>query len=572
MSAFIVSRKWWIIAGASFLVLALAFVSILWIIDGIARHSRAQALDHVSSLISSGRWERAWREIEFHRSRNPDDVAWMAERARLLTVLSAPGAPEAWETVVQLDSSNLEYRSAWTLSLVQARRFQEAETVLAEWKKDAQSGHAFLNASLALAFAQGRDADAWNAARALLELDPHSKPYQLNLAKLQLLLTPKEADEARRTLWNLAASAGLRSEALRTLAADAIRRGDAGGPEAVLRALGFAPGVLPDDSAPLSDRILALEVRKQADIPTPVESLEGIWAESVAHHRDLYRLVSMMTVMGYGGTVITWLNEQTPKLEWAYPLGFALAEAAFTARREDLVARELKDLDWGYFEPVRAFTLARAVRQPNVRKIMLDRALAGCDDSTTRLMQLFQISRTWAWEAGNLHLLRALLLEQGESRQLLLDWMRDLEAMGRTRTLLAATELHLEMMPGDALGLNNRAYFKALLNEDLNAALADVRKARRAMPEVPAIQATEAFVLARLGRYAEAETLLQGLAPASGPSHLLVAALIQLGRGDDFASSLSASLESVSYRLPEEREIRERILEAEGSQSTLESP
>jgi len=554
-------KRFWLYA-VLLLALAVAFVlGARSLFQFVSERNRERALEDVSGSIANHAWQKAHRELEFYRARYPDDVELMAEQARFLTILSSRQAPEAWERVLQQRPENLEYRRAWILALLQSGRIDDARRILDAWDLDAQSGAPYLAAKLAVAFAEGNNAAALNAAKTLRELEPEARGHQLNLAKLDLMVNPQSKD-ARRQLWELTAHEETRFEALKALVSNVLQTQDHPYADRLLEELesdGMAPR---NDPEKIEERFLELEFRQRLNRPVSELQLKALWEPLSNHLGRLYRLVGLMNASGRADLVVEWLGSGPDPAYWEYPLGFALAESGLAAGQEAWVTRGLKDSNWGSQEALRKLALARAAPLPRIQTILLESALSLCDGDENRIHGLLEISRIWGWDTGTQFFLRAIGPESTRAVPALRAWMRDLEQNGRTRGLLMATELQLDWRPEDPIGLNNAAYIKALLNEDLASALQQVQKARRLRPDIPGIRTTEGMVLARTGRTDEAQTILDGLPESqkNRGSGLLLQALILEGGGGPAGPGFAPRLRQAQFAWPEERSIQEKFL------------
>lgn len=111
------------------------------------------------------------------------------------------------------------------------------------------------------------------------------------------------------------------------------------------------------------------------------------------------------------------------------------------------------------------------------------------------------------------------------------------QKIGQLKKCYAAYARSLRLNPDNASVLNNYAYHLSVEGQQLDLALQMAQKANRLSPDNPTFIDTEAWVLFKLGRYVDAQMLMQrviALDPKPSPEVLLHYGDILYELGDDF--------------------------------------
>jgi Tfp pilus assembly protein PilF len=408
-----------------------------------------------------------------------------------------------------------------------------------------------------LARAQGNSAEQEQQFAAAVRKEPGNDLYQFNLAALQIHSSDAgKSAKARDTLERLSKLAPYRTGALRALLNDAVARNDPVAADNFAQQLQMSPEVT------FGDCLLCLNFYRKLDEKKFRLLLERVKPFAARQPADLAALMDWMSQNGLAGEVAKWADKLSPKKLASPPVSAAVAHAYANTKNWPDLKRWTRGGSWGDNEYLRLAYQAIAIRHLERNDDEKFQALwAAAEQAASEQPER---ERTLARLASERNLER-------ESEQL---WWRlanhppmrreALEALRRFYRLNNNLEklysvlqrLH-QSSPNEAPIAADLARLGIALGQDIERSHQLAGEAFQRAPNEVNCAVTYAFSLARLGRIADAQAVIQKLPPDQlhDPHAAVYTALLlaQAGQLDAARDYLAAAEDGKIY--PEEKNL-----------------
>src|ERR1041385_1696973 len=421
-------------------------------------------------------------------------VAWREQIARLL-----PKDPE----------SQLNFASA-ALRFGKLDFAREALNRVSPGDRDSAAFHVVAGW---LARAEGNFAEQEEQFAAAVTKEPQNDLYQFNLAALQIHSKDTEKSKnARNTLERLSTIVQYRTGALRALLNDAVDRNYRPAADNFAQQLQMSPEVT------FGDYLLCLNFYRKLDEKKFRQLLEKVKPFAARDASDLASLIEWMNQNRLAGEVLKWVDKLPRTQLNSPPAGVAVADAYATLKGWSRLKRWTRGGDWGDAEYLRLAYDAiaeRHLRSGNTSQFeeLWRSAVRSSADDPEQTLTLARLA-TKSQLANQAEELWVGVEENPTMRREALDNLRELyRARNETTKLYSVLERLHESSPNEApitadlgrLGLN--------LNENIERSHQFAREAYDRAPNDISCALTYAFSLHRLGRNAEALSIVQGLPP-----------------------------------------------------------
>lgn len=487
------------------------------------------------------------------------------EACRLMAQLAeTSGSPAVliWRSkVVDLQPNSLDDRLALAQSALRFRDYAVATNALTGVLEADQKTVAYHNVAGAVSAAINQPAQAEAHFVEALRLDSLNAAVQLNLAVVRLAGTNTSAlSDARAALKTIAANptnGALRCQALRELAADAMRY------KQRETALALTAQLLQETNAVFRDRLMRLEVLNETRSPEFKTALAGFQREAATNTANIFDLATWQLGKLGPSDTLTWLRTLPSEVQTNLPVPFVIADCQSLLQDWKGLQASLEEQRWGDFEFIRYALKARALRGQGLdgaAKAEWELALKAANNQKETLSRLFRLAAQWKWESEAEEILWNIVNRYPSEKWAVQVLSQALYVGGRTRPLLSLYNQELKRSPSD-LGLKNNVAMSALLLEANE--LKPFEMAREVYEKAStnaAFASTYAFALHLQGKDAEALKVMQTLSPArlEDPSIAGYYGLILKATGDTEKAKVYLNWAFKGSMLPEERKIMER--------------
>lgn len=391
----------------------------------------------------------------------------------------------------------------------------------------------------------------WSRAAAL---EQENKSYQLQLALS--LLRRDEADRREKALsilQELRRDQKQRAPATRALIADAASH------RATEPVLAWAEELQKYPEATFRDRLLYLDVLRQAHASKFSEYLTRLEHEVASKPADLAALLTWMNASGLSLLGIDYARTLPEGQRTKWPVNLALSEAYVKVADWSRLADAIKNQDWGQYEFLRHGYLALAARKQN-KGAIADQEWLMAQKQANQPQNLSALARSateWGWKKEALDVLWTLADQAQTQNEALEELYRRYLAANDTPGLYRVLQRLAALKPEDADIANNLAQVALLLNVDLARAEKIAAEIYAKQPANPAYATTYAFSLFRKGNGNGALEIMSKL-PADSLNDPAVAAyyaflLAESGRIDQARELVSRT--NPAKLLPEEKEL-----------------
>ncbi len=493
----------------------------------------------------------------------PDHPAANLRMAVLADKIRSPEAPHYWKRVAEIEPENLDHHLARYQSALQQRRMDEAAAALDFVPEPLRADSGYWWARRGLAHAARDSGAAETALRRILEIDP-GDPRATVLLDLILFESgdPREADDARRRLGQLAPGHPERLTALRRIIRHHIERGEFGLAEVWAVELWNAP------EATFEDRVAAWRGMGEAGAPDFWNYLEELQDEAG-------RGVAGMTVMladfliryGKAEEAVRWLTELPEGLRETPDVQIVTAEALIRLEEWEELELQLIPRNWERLDYMRLAFLARSSRERGLGgsfRAEWSRATSAAALVQDGLRHLHWLVSRWGWEkeAGD-------LLELAIARAPSDSWLDQAahvhaQFSGNSALALRLWKARHARDSTDFITAAAYARLALLMGEEIENARRLARRAWEKEPANPITRAAHGLSLLQQSQAEEAAALFpvdSGDDPGQSPFHAFHGGIILARAGN--LETAERWLENIRERmvlLPEENALLEETV------------
>jgi thioredoxin-like negative regulator of GroEL len=538
---------------------------------------QTRLLHEAASILQQGRYSEATQTARELLTQHPDSLptlyilAEAAEKQNLEEAISwrdqiARLRPKDPDSQLNLVSAALRFGkldlARKALDQVPARdRDRAAFHVVAGW----------------LASAEGNFAEQEEQFAAAVNKEPKNDLYQFNLAALQIHSSDTEKNaKARENLERLSKLTVYRTGALRALLNDAVERNDLSASDNFAQQLQMSPEVS------FGDYLLCLNFYRKLDEKKFHLLLERVKPFAARNPSDLASLMQWMNQNGLTGEVVKWIEKLPADKLTAPPVSVVVADAYANAKNWTRLKRWTRRGRWGESDYLRLAYQAIATRQLREGAAdEFDKLWGAAEKSTNeqpeRELVLARLASKWTLEQQSEQLwLR--IAEDPPLRREALDALRRLyRGENDTRKLYDVLQRLHETSPNEAPITADLARLGLNLEQRIERSHDLAKEAHDRAPNELNCAVTYAFSLYRLGRSAEALSIIQGL-PADqlhDPHAAVYAALVladtnQIDAAKDYVAAADEEIHPEEKRVLDEA--KAKIASASATQAPAVSP
>jgi len=505
------SKRIWI--GAS-VALVIALAAAVWFgRPAYRRYQAERSFKQARAFLEKGDLNNAALCLRQTLVRNSSNVGAARQMAELATRIRSPAALGWWRRVVELQPA-LENKVLLAAVALQIEKppFPIATQTLEETRTLGQTNVAYHLVAAQRAIRLQESADAQTHLQTAIRLEPTNRQHQLNLAVLRLQSSEAAlAESAQRELTALALDPVLGQHALRSLAAEALRKRRLPEAEALSQQLLALP------QATFEDRLQHLTIlheANQVELPARIEQAQQL-ASSNAPQVAL--MAVWLNTHRRAPEALAWLKTLPAKTRDTLPVPQAEAECFVAARDWEGLLSRLDAQRWDELEFLRLAFVARAHREQGRRGIADScwrRAMNATAARTEYAAQLMQLSAEWGWQGEAEDLSWVVAQRAPQETWPLQALLRHYTATTNTAGLYRVHQALLERDPKSLTLKNNLAMYGLLLNRDLKQACTLAREVYEAEKTNAFFVSTYAFSLHVQGQSPEGLRLMQALPEA----------------------------------------------------------
>jgi predicted Zn-dependent protease len=472
---------------------------------------QTRLLQQADSMLQQGRFTEATQTARELLAQHPDSLpalyvlAEAAEKQNLEEAISWRGQiarlrPKDPDTQLNLVSAALRFG-----------KFDLARKALDQIPANDRDRAAFHVVAGWLAYAEGNFAEQEEQFAAAVKKEPGNDLYQFNLAALEIHSSnPQKNAKARENLERLSKLVPYRTGALRALLNDAVARNDLSAADNFAQQLQMSPEIT------FGDYLLCLNFYRKLDEKKFHLSLERVKPFATKNPSDLASLMEWMNQNGLTGEVVKWIEKLPADKLTSPPAAVTVADAYANAKNWTRLKRWTRKGMWGDSDYLRLAYQAIAIRQSRENAPdEFDKLWRAAEQSTSDQFQpeliLARLASKWNLKKESEQLwLR--IAEDPPLRREALDALRRLYRGNNDNGKLydVLQRLH-ESSPNEAPITADLARLGFNLERNIERSHGLAKEAHDRAPNEVNCAVTYAFSLYRLGRSAEALTIIQGL-------------------------------------------------------------
>ena len=472
---------------------------------------QTRLLQQADSMLQQRRFTEATQTARELLAQHPDSLpalyvlAEAAEKQNLEEAISWRGQiarlrPKDPDTQLNLVSAALRFG-----------KFDLARKALDQIPANDRDRAAFHVVAGWLAYAEGNFAEQEEQFAAAVKKEPGNDLYQFNLAALEIHSSnPQKNAKARENLERLSKLVPYRTGALRALLNDAVARNDLSAADNFAQQLQMSPEIT------FGDYLLCLNFYRKLDEKKFHLSLERVKPFATKNPSDLASLMEWMNQNGLTGEVVKWIEKLPADKLTSPPAAVTVADAYANAKNWTRLKRWTRKGMWGDSDYLRLAYQAIAIRQsrenaPDEFDKLWRAAEQSTSDQFQRELILARLASKWNLKKESEQLwLR--IAEDPPLRREALDALRRLYRGNNDNGKLydVLQRLH-ESSPNEAPITADLARLGFNLERNIERSHGLAKEAHDRAPNEVNCAVTYAFSLYRLGRSAEALTIIQGL-------------------------------------------------------------
>jgi tetratricopeptide (TPR) repeat protein len=357
---------------------------------GKANRLVAEAAQHYASKDYAGTLRCAQAALRA----NPISI----EATRLLAVaLENSGSPAAisWRIrASQLQPTDMTKRLDWAQTAVKLRDPKSAEDALSGLEDEAMNTARYHKISGALAWSQGKMAEAERHFQEALHLEPDNPSNLLNLGTIGLVSTNDEvAASARRTLQTIAATnETFAIEALRCLSQEAAKRKN------LREALSYTERLVANPAASFIDKIDYLNLLTLTRSGAAPSWLAKVKQQATNSPADVSLLGGWLARTDGVTNALDWLVSLPQNVRINQPVPLVVCDLQIAMNDWNALLKTVENQDWGESEGLRlAFEsmARRSLGQNEQAEMLWKRARRQSARHLDRLYRLVEQSEAW---------------------------------------------------------------------------------------------------------------------------------------------------------------------------------
>jgi tetratricopeptide (TPR) repeat protein len=479
-------------------------------------------------------------------------MADLAEKARSREAIN-------WRSrLVDLEPTNAQFRVEWADTALLLGDSSTAERALTSLDESGRRLAGFHKSSGALALTRKEYAAAETHFAEVLRLDPTNATARLNLAAVRLQSTNGSIHaEASREIKRLASIPGVRADALRYLATDALERG------ANDDALRCSDELTAEPGATFLDRIFGLSVLRQSKSPRLTGQIAELQREANADPNHVFALAQWMLNAGRASDAAAWLKALPPDLQGKLPVPLIAFDCYASLRDWTSLGVMLDSQDWGHLDFYRLALRAgvhREKKETAVARTTWLSALKAADGHLDRMSHLARSTGSWGWTEETEEVMKMIVQQFPSEKwamQSLSSWFH---TSGKTVALRNLLVRAAEADPAN-LQVKGVLALTSLLLDPQDAKMHDLaRDVYQQRPDDPFFTSAYAYSLCLQRKFPEALEFFRKLKPEQLQEPTIAAyygiVLCEAGKRTEAQQYLE--LAGRARLLPEEKELLKR--------------
>ncbi len=484
------------------------------------------------------------------------------EASRLMADLAEMGrSREAinWRArLVDLEPTNAQFRVEWADTALVLGDSGSAERALTSMGEAGRRLSGFHKSSGALALTRKEYAAAESHFAEAFRLDPTNVTARLNLAAVRLQSTNAAVHaEASKEVKRLASIPGVRADALRYLATDALERG------ANDDALRYSEELTTEPGATFLDQIFGLSALRQSKSPRLAGRLAELQREAIADPNNVFALAQWMLNASRAGDVSVWLKSFPPELLGTQPVPLIAFDCFVTLRDWKSLEAMMDSQDWGHLDFYRLALRAGVHREKKETALARTKwlsALKAADGHLDRLSHLARSTGAWGWTEETEEVMKMIVQQFPSEKwamQSLSTWFHTSGKTVALRNLLARA---VESDPAN-LQVKGVLALTSLLLDAQDAKMHDLaREVYQQRPEDPFFTSAYAYSLCLQRKFPEALEFFRKLNPEQlqEPTVAAYYGIVLCEAGKRTEAQKYLDLAGRAKLLPEEKELLKR--------------
>jgi len=520
LESFFHRRRWLARLGVVVVVSAVALlVSIVLFSYGSRLYDdwrQSRLLRRATALLQEGKLNKAAQTAQELVARHPDSLPALHVLAEAAEKQNLEEAVKWREQIARLLPTDLESQLNLASAALRFGKLDVARQALDRVPSSDRDKAAFHVVAGWLARAEGNLAEQEEQFAAAVKKEPTNDLYQFNLAALQIYSRDAEKSEkARYTLQRLSKMAPYQSGALRALLNDAVARND------LIAADNFAQQLQMSPEVTFGDYLLCLNFYRKLDQKKFRSILERVKPVAARDPSNLASLMDWMKQNGLAGDVVKWIDKLPAAQLSSTATSVEVADAYATVKNWPRLKRWTRAGTWGESEYLRVAYQAIATRQsrsrsgnPNTEFDSLWRSAEQlANEQPERELTLARLASKWELEKESEGLWWRVAENPPTRREALEELRRFYRGKNQTDRLYDVLQRLHESSPNEAPITADLARLGLNMGQNTEQSHQLAKEAFDRAPNEVNCALTYAFSLSRLGRNAEAVTIVESLPP-----------------------------------------------------------
>lgn len=468
-----------------------------------------RAMREARELIAQSDYAQAALRLRRALQVNADNVEAVRLMGDFAEMIQSPAAVFWRQRLAELEPATTN-KLAWARAAIVHGEFEAAQQALKSVDESGRQTSAFYRAMGDFATSTGRLLEAENHFQQAVQLQPDNPTAQLNLAMIRVQRRdPQLAGQARQQLEGLAMNPVVRTDALRHLTLDALRRTN------YTRALSMAEQLVAEPKSLFNDKLLQLDVLRAADPSTFQESLANLQQEVATNANAVFVLSRWMLHAADAAQTLNWLQRISQETRTSMPVTMVVADAYLGMTNWAGLQAWIADQNWGEMEHVRLAMSARALREQGQEAAAAEwsKAIATAGARLDRLVALQRLAQGWHWVPEQEQVLQQILQKYPGQKRSIRAFSDLLYLQGKTRELLAFYAREHTANPDDFMLKKNLAGLALLLEANEYAPHKLAQELYAQQPLNPGVASVYAYSLYVQKKPKEGLNVLEQLRP-----------------------------------------------------------
>lgn len=473
-----------------------------------------QRLGRAQTSLARGDFRQALVEARGVLHSDPLSPSAMEIIQRANEALQAPGALSWRRMQSAMETGDADQLLGLADAFVRAEDYASANRVLGK-VNSADRGQARFHLLAARVAAKKGDSETATAhwTEAIL-LSPGDIEARIELAALQLASgSPESRARALEEIRAIKEIPSGHTPALRTLLADAQRRGDRAEARKIAEEVAAAPDAKFSDKISLLASLNALRPKRDEEFSAYLAKLQTLTA---ADPQSTFELMGWMVDNGLALVVQEWAANLPPETAGALPTAAGIAAADVKAADWQRLKSRVEAAAWGDMEFLRLAFLALAQERlgdATAGNATWEDSLEAAEERPELLERLARVTNLWGWKERTEAVLWKLSPSEWCPR-----WTMDYlwsaaMARGDTAKLYEVSKLRLKMQPDSTATRNNNLSLALLAGQGSPATVQLAETLSRENPGNAFIASTYGFALYQQGKAKAAADVMQECSP-----------------------------------------------------------